>query len=194
MIKTITISPLQNSGHMSDAEIRDEQQIVQKAKQDANAFGALYDRYFEGIFHFIYRRTDDEAVAGDLTSLTFLKALQNLKRYEFRGLPFSAWLFRIAANEVNKFLLCPQKEKGLQLRGRASKANHGTGFARVQPGANRYAYWGIERTAYRDHGSPLNCDSLKEKSFKENFLYSEYRRKWCKNAPLQSGRKTAQAV
>lgn len=115
MIKTITISPLQNSGHMSDAEIRDEQQIVLQAKQDANAFGAIYDRYFEGIFHFIYRRTDDEAIAGDLTSLTFLKALQNLKRYEFRGLPFSAWLFRIAANEVNKFYYARKKKKVFSL-------------------------------------------------------------------------------
>ena len=87
---------------MTDGEIKDENAIVEQAKRDPQAFGRLYDKYFEGIFGFVFRRTDDENLAADLTSQTFLKALQNLKRYEFRGLPFSAWLFRIAANEVNK--------------------------------------------------------------------------------------------
>jgi len=88
---------------MTDAAIEQEEVLVQAAQSNEAAFGKLYDRYFEGIFGFIYRRTDDEETAGDLTSQVFLKALQNLKKYEFRGLPFSAWLYRIAANEVNKF-------------------------------------------------------------------------------------------
>ncbi|MEJ2005646.1 MAG: sigma-70 family RNA polymerase sigma factor [Cyclobacteriaceae bacterium] len=87
---------------MTEGEIKDEHAIVEQAKRDPQAFGRLYDKYFEGIFGFVFRRTDDESLASDLTSQTFLKALQNLKRYEFRGLPFSAWLYRIAANEVNK--------------------------------------------------------------------------------------------
>ena len=102
MSKPFTFSPLKNSRHMSEEEIRHENMNVEEAKKNPEAFGVIYDRYFEGIFNFIFRRTDDENLAGDLTSQTFLKALQNLKKYEFKGLPFSAWLYRIAANEVNK--------------------------------------------------------------------------------------------
>ncbi len=87
---------------MTDEEIREENSLVERAKRNPEAFGKLYDKYFEGIFHFVFRRTDDEDLAGDLTSQTFLKALQNIRKYEFKGLPFSAWLYRIAANEVNK--------------------------------------------------------------------------------------------
>jgi RNA polymerase sigma-70 factor (ECF subfamily) len=102
MNKIILKTPLQRKHHMTDEEIREESLAVEKAKRNPQYFSVLYDKYFEGIFGFIFRRTDDENIAADLTSQTFLKALQNLKRYEFRGLPFSAWLYRIASNEVNK--------------------------------------------------------------------------------------------
>ena len=87
---------------MSEDAIVAEQELVLAAQQNEQAFGALYDRYFEGIFGFIYRRTDDEDLTADLVSQVFLKAIQNIKKYEFRGLPFSAWLYRIASNEVNR--------------------------------------------------------------------------------------------
>jgi RNA polymerase sigma-70 factor, ECF subfamily len=87
---------------MSREAIEAEEALIEKAKRKPEAFGELYDRYFEDIFRFIYRRTDDEDLTHDLTSQTFLKALQNLGKYESRGVPFSAWLFRIASNEVNK--------------------------------------------------------------------------------------------
>ena len=87
---------------MTDEEIAVEQRIIEVSKRDVQKFRAIYDRYFEDIFEFIYRRADDEQLADDLCSQTFVKALENLKRYEFRGLPFSAWLYRIATNEVNK--------------------------------------------------------------------------------------------
>lgn len=88
---------------MTVEAIEQEHLLVEAAKRDEMVFGKLYDRYFEGIYGFVYRRTDEEEAAGDLTSQVFLKALQNLKKYEFRGLPFSAWLYRIASNEVNKY-------------------------------------------------------------------------------------------
>lgn len=88
---------------MTDEAIQQENSLVELAKKDEVAFGKLYDRYFDGIYGFVYRRTDEEELAGDITSQVFLKALQNLKKYEFRGLPFSSWLYRIASNEVNKY-------------------------------------------------------------------------------------------
>ncbi len=88
---------------LTEEEILAEQLLVEAAQNDSRKFGPLYDRHFEGIFGFIFRRTDDEQVAADLVSMTFLRAMQNLQKYEFRGLPFSAWLYRIASNEVNKY-------------------------------------------------------------------------------------------
>lgn len=73
---------------------------IQAAQQDSLHFRPLYERYFEPIFRFIHRRTADEHLAADITSQVFLKALQRLENYSFRGVPFSAWLFRIAGNEV----------------------------------------------------------------------------------------------
>lgn len=87
---------------MSEAEIREELLILERARKDAREFGALYEKYFDRIFYFVLRQVDDEELAGDLCSQTFVNALNHLPRYEFRGLPFSAWLYRIATNEVNK--------------------------------------------------------------------------------------------
>jgi RNA polymerase sigma-70 factor (ECF subfamily) len=102
MFETIQLKPLRTDSHMSEDAIVAEQELVLAAQQNEQAFSALYDRYFEGIFGFIYRRTDDEDLTADLVSQVFLKAIQNIKKYEFRGLPFSAWLYRIASNEVNR--------------------------------------------------------------------------------------------
>jgi RNA polymerase sigma-70 factor (ECF subfamily) len=87
---------------MSEAEILHEYSILDRSKKDPKAFGELYEKYFDRIFSFIYRQTDDEDLTADLSSQTFLTALKNVDKYEFRGVPFSAWLYKIASNEVNK--------------------------------------------------------------------------------------------
>lgn len=87
---------------LSEEEIRNEYKILERSRKDKSAFGELYEKYFDRIFNFIYRQTDDEALTADLCSQTFLNALGNVSRFEFRGIPISAWLYRIAANEVNK--------------------------------------------------------------------------------------------
>jgi len=73
---------------------------IEAAKKDPRHFRHLYDKYYKQIFLFINRRTDDEHTTADLTQTVFLKAMQHLKGYEDRGVPFSAWLYRIASNEV----------------------------------------------------------------------------------------------
>ncbi|MDN5212582.1 sigma-70 family RNA polymerase sigma factor [Fulvivirgaceae bacterium BMA12] len=95
--------------HISDEQILQEQTWVEAAQKDPEKFDKLYDRYFEGIFSFVFRRTDDEGVAADITSQTFLAALQSIKKYRFKGLPFSAWLYKIAANQVNKYYRTTKK-------------------------------------------------------------------------------------
>lgn len=90
-----------DSNHKTDTDIQLELQQVNAAKENPRHFNVLYEKYFKSIYVFVYRRTGNEEQAADITSLVFLKALLNIKKYEFKGIPFSGWLFRIAFNEVN---------------------------------------------------------------------------------------------
>lgn len=77
---------------------------MERAKQDAEAFGLLYERYVAQIYRYLYYRTGNQQDAEDLTARTFYRALEHLPRYQERGLPFSAWLYRIAHNAVANWL------------------------------------------------------------------------------------------
>jgi len=101
-----------NKNRMTEDEIRKEQAIVERSKKDPQAFGELYEKYFDRIFNYILRQTDNDELTGDLCSQTFVNALNNLGKYEFRGFPFSAWLYKIAGNEVNKHY---RKNKGKKI-------------------------------------------------------------------------------
>ncbi|MEZ4936844.1 MAG: sigma-70 family RNA polymerase sigma factor [Crocinitomicaceae bacterium] len=85
-----------------NTEIDDRDQIA-KAKKNREAFGPLYEKYFERVFLFIFKRLGDEDTTGDICQLVFLKAMMNIDKYEDRGAPFGAWLFRIASNELNMY-------------------------------------------------------------------------------------------
>lgn len=67
---------------------------------DETQFGALYTEYVQPIYRFVYRRTLDRMLAEDLTSTTFLKALEKIRTYDSAKGPFVAWLYRIARNTV----------------------------------------------------------------------------------------------
>lgn len=76
----------------------DDAALVARAREDPEAFGLLYERYVDKIYAYLYYRTGSREDAEDLTARTFYRALDNLHRYQERGLPFSAWLYRIAHN------------------------------------------------------------------------------------------------
>lgn len=78
----------------------DEAALVARAKVDTAAFGELYERYVGRIYNYLYYRTGNTHDAEDLTARVFQRALAGLERYTSRGLPFSAWLYRIAHNLV----------------------------------------------------------------------------------------------
>ncbi len=110
-----------------------ESQIIALAQKKKRYFGVLYDRYFDQIFRFVFKRLGgNEEVAGDLTQQTFIKAMANLDRYEDRGLPFSSWLYRIAQNEVSMFFRQQKKsysvsiDEGrlMDMAGEANLSNH----------------------------------------------------------------------
>lgn len=78
--------------------------LVDRAKGgDADAFGALYDRFQPEIFRYLVVRVRDQDVAEDLAQQVFLKAWQAIPRYEHRGAPFRAWLYRMAHNQMVDF-------------------------------------------------------------------------------------------
>jgi RNA polymerase sigma-70 factor, ECF subfamily len=79
---------------------QDERAHIEAAKVDPNAFGELYERYVDRIYNYIYHRVGNVHDAEDLTSRTFFRALSRLQKYEDQGVPFTAWLYRIAHNLV----------------------------------------------------------------------------------------------
>lgn len=86
----------------SGVDAPDEAAMVAAAQRDPREFGALYELYVDRIYRYAYRRVGTHHNAEDVTAQTFQQALQALSAYEWRGLPFGAWLFRIAANVINR--------------------------------------------------------------------------------------------
>jgi RNA polymerase sigma-70 factor (ECF subfamily) len=78
----------------------EERLLVEAAQKDRSRFAELYERNFRRVYAFVARRVRDRAKAEDVTSDVFQKALANLHRFEWRGAPFAAWLYRIAANAI----------------------------------------------------------------------------------------------
>jgi RNA polymerase sigma-70 factor (ECF subfamily) len=77
-----------------------ERQMVEAARVDPLAFDALYEQHVDAIFGYALQRVHDHATAEDVVSETFRRALENIGRYEWRGIPFSAWLYRIASSVI----------------------------------------------------------------------------------------------
>jgi RNA polymerase sigma-70 factor (ECF subfamily) len=85
---------------MPDTEIKDDVVLSKASKGDLEAFGVLYEKYVDRIFNYIYYRTGNVNDAEDLTARVFQRALHHIGSYTDRGVPFSAWLYRIAHNLV----------------------------------------------------------------------------------------------
>jgi RNA polymerase sigma-70 factor, ECF subfamily len=89
----------------------DERLLVEAAQRDSSRFGDLYELHFERVYAFIARRVGHRETTEDLTSEVFHKALANLQSFEWRGVPFVAWLLRIAANAITD----RSKRSGIEL-------------------------------------------------------------------------------
>lgn len=101
--------------HKSKLQISEEIKDIEKARENPRAFSVLYTRYYRDIYLFVYKRVSDKEDTEDLVSHIFIKAMHHLPKYEFRGLPFSSWLFRIASNEVNLFFRRSKKIRCVSL-------------------------------------------------------------------------------
>ena len=84
-------------------DLTEEVALINAAKTDPDAFGVLYERYVDRIYNYIYFRVASSSDAEDLTAKVFFKALRSIGGYRHMGLPFSAWLYRIAHNLIANY-------------------------------------------------------------------------------------------
>ncbi|MBX3047787.1 MAG: sigma-70 family RNA polymerase sigma factor [Anaerolineales bacterium] len=81
-------------------QIQEDQLVREAMNGGEQAFAALYDEYIDSIYRFIFLRVEDQQTAEDIAANVFMRAWEKLGSYQFRGVPFRAWLFRIARNAV----------------------------------------------------------------------------------------------
>ena len=86
-------------------QVQSEESIVRRAQQyDQEAFAQLYEEYFDKIYRYLVFKIGDRTEAEDMTQKVFLKALRSISSFKWKGISFSAWLYRIAHNEAVDFL------------------------------------------------------------------------------------------
>lgn len=90
----------------------EERKLVEAAQRDRRRFMDLYERHFERVYAFALRRVGRREEAEDVTSEVFHRALSNIEKFEWRGVPFAAWLFQIASNEISNRRQRAAREKG----------------------------------------------------------------------------------
>jgi RNA polymerase sigma-70 factor (ECF subfamily) len=85
---------------LNDASLKAERLLIEAAQHDPSRFAELYENNFHRVYAFVARRVKDRDEAQDVTAEVFHQALKNLGRFQWRGVPFAAWLLRIAANAL----------------------------------------------------------------------------------------------
>jgi RNA polymerase sigma-70 factor (ECF subfamily) len=83
--------------------LEDEKELIHKSKSDPEAFSLLYEKYYDLLLNYVVRRTGNVELAKDIVSETFYKAFKKRWLFQWKGIPFSAWLYRIANNEVKQY-------------------------------------------------------------------------------------------
>ncbi len=96
-------------------DIAQEKELVISAKTDSDSFAKLYDYYFPKVYAFVASKIFDQSIAEDIVSEVFMKMVKALPKFEWRGLPFGAWVFRIARNAINDHLRSLHKTSHVDL-------------------------------------------------------------------------------
>lgn len=86
--------------HQAPEKIQSEFEWIEQAKLDPQKFGRLYNKYYEQIYRYVNQKVICTEQSADITSQVFFKAFSNLHKYQFKGVPFSSWLYRIAKSEI----------------------------------------------------------------------------------------------
>lgn len=89
-----------NLTSLNDTSLNSERLLIEAAQNDPSRFAELYENNFHRVYAFVARRVNDRDEAQDVTAEVFHQALKNLARFQWRGVPFAAWLLRMAANAL----------------------------------------------------------------------------------------------
>ena len=84
--------------------LEQEKRLIKQARNDPDAFGQIFDMYYQKIFNYVLKRVSNVELARDITSETFYKAYKNLWQFKWKNLSISSWFYRIATNESNYYL------------------------------------------------------------------------------------------
>lgn len=140
----------------------DEQRLVEAAQKDPARFADLSGRNFERVYAFVARRVGNREEAEDLTAEVFQHALANLNRFEWRGVPFAAWLYRIAANAIAD---CWQRHT--RERGNTSDEDLASGAASAEEVEYQGALFRMVRSLPTDQRRVIEMRLAEEKSVRE---------------------------
>ena len=100
---------------MSQRENKTEEEIIRETKEDLSGFAVLYEKYFKAVYRYCYKRVGlNKSLAEDITSETFVKAIENFDKFDYRGKPFVAWLYQIAHNLIVDYFRS-KKEQNVSL-------------------------------------------------------------------------------
>jgi len=102
-----------------NSKSREEENLIRAAIADPRMFKPLYERYFKAVFIFVLNRTHEKEIAADITQQVFMNALSSLYRYQFRGFPFSSFLYRIAINQCNDYYRKTKRNRTVTLEAAA---------------------------------------------------------------------------
>lgn len=152
-----------NTKDLSDSE------LVQLSKKRQSYFGVLYDRYFQQIYIFVFKRLGgDGDTAGDLTQQTFIKAMAHLDKYEDRGFPFSSWLYRIAQNEVSMYFRAQKKTSYIAIEERViSDLFDEANISNVMSEEDQETLMSLLNEMEQEHLDLIELRFFQELSFKE---------------------------
>lgn len=107
--------------------MHEEHELICRAQDfEPEAFGEIYERYYTGVYKYIYYRVGDQVLAEDLTMEVFVKSMEAIEGFSFRGVPFSAWLYRIASNLVIDHFRRQPMQPALSLEEKLVASEHAT--------------------------------------------------------------------
>ena len=104
-----------NKYHQSESTIKKEERILKDATTNPASFAPIYEKYYLALFKFVLQRVENEQIAAEIVSDVFAKAIFNLKKYKFKGYPFSAWLYKVAYNEIATKFRKKQKQRTVNI-------------------------------------------------------------------------------
>jgi RNA polymerase sigma-70 factor (ECF subfamily) len=99
----VAVQAMEPAADASEPPVSEEALLIGRARTDRAAFGELYHMHYGAVAGYLYRRTGDVHATEDLTGEVFLSAMRWMSRFRYRGIPFRAWLMRIATNAANRW-------------------------------------------------------------------------------------------